>query len=523
MVESAQKDFTKRVKSIALSPVSGVALFVLISCLALNTKFDFVDDAYYIVLAKSLAGGFGFSDIHLPEPHFHRHFPPGLPLILSLPMLLGLDPSTSVVIYKLVLIACGAVGLYCFAHFALAEGYSRQLVSSAMLLASVSIIFVGFTTRVGSEMLYVLFSALALLALNKYEQSSLKSRWLALSALFLVASVLTRSIGLVMLGAAVLSWILKRDFRRAALLVIASVVLWSPWFMLSKTGGSGVGSYYHEFLTSFHPGAFFELGKRAVEDGWLLLNRDIPRAILSIGSSEFVESRPWLDALVLPLRLGISTIVILSILRGIRQTPRIASLYVAGSLFLVMIWPWDPSRYIVPLIPLLCLSFVAGLQTVFERLPAKHPKSLSFQPKLIAGVVATCIASQLISDARFVLTIRRTGHYNAAAASIWNEITAAYEWINQNTAQSSIVGCEPAIDPSVYLFTGRKSLALPSRPEAYKRLGVTHILHVTSPTMYKGDEVKRRPDLQEFLDRTGGKVPLTLVYRSANVSVFQVN
>lgn len=523
MPEPTHMDLTDRVKSVTMSPAFGPALFVLISCFALNTRFDFVDDAYYIVLAKSLAGGFGFSDIHLPEPRFHRHFPPGLPLVLSLPTLLGFDLSTSVVIYKLILICCGALGLYCFARFALAEGYSKHLVPAAILLASVSITFVGFTTRVASEMLYLLLSALALVALNKYEQSSLKSRWLPLSAVFLVTLVLTRSIGLVMLVAALLSWVIKREFKRAILLIIASVALWLPWFLVSKTGGSGVESYYDEFFSSFNPGAFFELGKRVVENGWLLLNRDIPRAIFSIGSSEFVEARPWLDAFFLPLRLGISAVVVLSILRGLRQAPRLASLYLAGSLLLITMWPWDPSRYIVPLIPLLCLSFVAGLRMIFERLPAIRQNWLSIQPKLLAGVVAACIASHLISDARFVLTVRRSGHYNAAAASFWNEITTAYEWINRNTSQSSIIGCEPAIDPSVFLFTTRKSLALPARPETYERLGVTHILHVTSPTMYKGDQLKRRPDLQKFLDRATGKVPLKLVYQSANVSIFEID
>ena len=516
-------DFTERVKSVALSPGFGAALFVLISCLALNTKFDLVDDAYYIMLAKSLAGGFGFSDIHLPEPHFHRHFPPGLPLVLSLPTLLGFNLSTSVILYKLVLIGCGTLALYCFARFALAEGYSKQLVSSAVLLASVSITLVGFTTRVASELPYLLLSVLALIALNRYEQSPLKSRWLALSALFLVASILTRSVGIVMLAAALLSWVLKRDFRRAVLLVTASAVLWLPWFVLSKTGGSGVASYLNELLSSLQQSALFELGRRAVENGWFILNRDIPRAILSIGSSDFVEARPWLNALVLPVRLAISVTVALSILRGFRRTPRIASLYIASYLLLIVIWPADPSRYIVPLIPFVCLSFVAGCQMLFERFAASHPESLSLQRRLFAGTIAICFASQLTSDARLVSTIRQTGHYNALAASTWNEITTAYEWINQNTSQSSVFGCEPAIDPSVYLFTGRRSLALRYRPEAYKRLGVTHILHLTSPTMYKGSEVKHKPDLREFYDRTSGKISLTLVYQSANVSIFQVN
>ncbi len=510
----------KQVKAIALSPVSGVALFFFIAVLSLNSKFNYVDDAYYIMLAKSLAGGFGFSDIHLPSPHLHRHFPPGLPLFLSIPTLLGFDISTSVVIYKLLLIGCGALGLYLFARFAIAEGHSPWVASAAIVLSSVSIIFIGFTTRVASEMLYLLLSVGALIALRKYEQSSYKSRWLAVSALCLVASLLTRSIGILMLGAAVLCWVLKRKFRHATFLIISSAVLWLPWFILSKTAGAGVGSYYEEFLSSFQ---LYTLIERVLENGWLVLDRDIPRVILSLSASEFVQTRVWLSALLLPVRLGISASAIFPILRGLWPRPRVATIYLVCYLLLIIIWPWDPGRYVVPLVPFLCLSFIAGLEMLLNGLSERHPKLLRWRPAVFAVVIATCIVSQLISDARFVSTVRRSGHYTPEAASIWDETMMAYEWIRQNTAPSSIIGCEPAMDPHVYLFTDRKALALPSRPEAFKRLGVTHVLHITDPTMYKGDELKRRPDLQQFIKRASGKVTLTPVYQSDNVSIFEIN
>src|SRR5262249_10140643 len=64
-----------------------IAFFVLVGILVLNGKFNWVDDAYYIMLGKALAGGYGYKDINLPVPVTHRFFPPGLPVLLSIPSL----------------------------------------------------------------------------------------------------------------------------------------------------------------------------------------------------------------------------------------------------------------------------------------------------------------------------------------------------------------------------------------------------------------------------------------------------
>jgi hypothetical protein len=481
-----------------------------------------VDDAYYIALAKSLAGGSGYSDIYSPAPQFHQHFPPGLPLFLSLPTLAGLEISASVILYKLLLIACGAAGLFLFARFAISEGCSRRVVSAAILLASVSITLAGYTVRVASEMLYFLLSVAALVALSRYERASRASRWMFIAALLLVATILTRSIGVALVAAAVLSWGLRRDFKRVLLILASTALLWLPWILLSRQSSAGVGSYYTEFLSFYRSDFLASLIGRIVENGWLIVSRDIPRMIFSMSASEFVSSRPGLSAMLLPVKLSISALVLFPIIRGLWPRPRITPVYVACYLLPVLAWQWDPSRYSVPLVPFFCLSFVAGLQMFASRLVLWKGSLGKWQPRFILAVIVICVASNLISDARHVLTVRRTGDYSQEAAAMWNETMTAYEWIKHRTGETSIIGCEPAIHPHVYLFTGRKAVPLPSRAETFARLGVTHIIHITNPTMYQGKEVNRKPDLEEFIRRASGKVSLALVYKSAHVSIFEM-
>jgi hypothetical protein len=490
----------------------------LLAILALDDKFDFVDDSYYIMLAKSLAGGFGYSDINLPVPVFHDHFPPGLPLLLSVPTLFGFDLSTTVILYKLLLIACGAVSLYLFARLATEEGFSSEAVSSATLLSAVSIVFVGFTTRVGSEMLYSMLSVAALIAFTRYERASIVSRRLLVLALFLVACVLTRSIGFVLIGSAFLTLLLKRDLKRAAVVGFSAGLLWLPWFLMSRSRGSGIAWYSHEFLSAFGTDSVANITRRVLYNGWLLLDRDIPRVVFSLSSSEFIRAHRILNAVVLPVRLGISAVVIVAILVALRRQRSAAAIYVTCYVLLISVWPTDPSRYIVPMAPFLCLAFVWGAWMILER----RSELMKFRRTAMAGLLAACIASHLITDARAISVVRRSGHYTFEAASIWNETMTAYEWIRQNTPPSSVIGCQPAIGPHVFLFTGRKALPLTRRPETYPQLGISHILYITDPTMYDGPEVRRRPGLNEFIDIAGGKLSLNLVYRSADMAVFEM-
>src|SRR6184192_2294375 len=43
----------------------------------------FFDDAFYVILAKSLATGHGYRNLNLPGAPFASHYPPGYPLFLS--------------------------------------------------------------------------------------------------------------------------------------------------------------------------------------------------------------------------------------------------------------------------------------------------------------------------------------------------------------------------------------------------------------------------------------------------------
>jgi hypothetical protein len=164
----------------------------LASCLVLNDRFNWFDDAYYIMLAKALANGQSYYDINLPTPELHKLFPPGLSVLLALPSWLNFELKTTLIIFKLILIVCGAISLYAFAHLAKQEDYKEPNITCAIIISATSIAIVGHSCRVASEMPYILLSILALTSLNYYEQAPKLSRYLFFSSLLIVGCVLTR-------------------------------------------------------------------------------------------------------------------------------------------------------------------------------------------------------------------------------------------------------------------------------------------------------------------------------------------
>ncbi|HOX27954.1 MAG TPA: hypothetical protein PLQ76_02235, partial [bacterium] len=56
-----------------------LATYFLLAALTFDPKPSFGDDYNYIMLARSLKAGTGFTDTYLPVPKPHTHYPPGYP------------------------------------------------------------------------------------------------------------------------------------------------------------------------------------------------------------------------------------------------------------------------------------------------------------------------------------------------------------------------------------------------------------------------------------------------------------
>src|SRR6188508_2409944 len=78
----------------------------------------FVDDAWYVLLAKAIATGHGFTAINSPTPGILPLFPPGFPALLALVFRIAPDFPQNLWLLKSVLIAAMmGVGLVTYWYF----------------------------------------------------------------------------------------------------------------------------------------------------------------------------------------------------------------------------------------------------------------------------------------------------------------------------------------------------------------------------------------------------------------------
>ncbi len=508
-----------------------IAFYIVAGLLVLNNRFNWFDDAYYIMLAQALADGQGYVDVNLPTPQIHKLFPPMLSVFLALPSWFNLALDTKLIVFKVILILFGAIGLYVFTKLAAKEGHSSKTITYSIIISATSIALVGYTCRVASETTYLLFSVLALISLNIYQEKKRLSRYLFISAVLLAICILTRSIGVLLLPAIVICWVIRQEFTKIFLLISLLILLLSPWLLLAKrTGGGGTSRYLTDMMvqyTNIDSTAEKSLAKalvnKAQENAQLIVGKEIPRIIFSLSASSTVLENQILNLFSYPIRLFISLLVILSILAGLWPKPKITTLYLLFYLSLILVWPWEPSRFLIPIIPFLCLAFFSSLEKLLDFLFTKLEIKNNLATNLTNILVILLVISHLISDVRFITTVWRTGDYSPQAAEFGEDTVTAYKWVKENTPKDSLMGCIPALEAYTYIYSQRKAIPLPTNPQICQQLKVNYLIFIDEKLVNNNQEAQSAKDFRHLLKRAGDDSFLSLVYQNKTVKIFSID
>ena len=167
------------------------------------------EQSKYILAAKSLAEGDGFSS---------PHFPPGFPLLLAPVYVLFPDFPGNLLALQLVPLLFGLLTVPTLhAFLEQCTNLDRGLATFTVLLTAVSpLILLHSAQSILTEMPYIFFSILALLLLEKSADTEWRSRlYLCLAVLAMAASYYVRVDGLVVPLAGIIYLLLRKDWRRA--------------------------------------------------------------------------------------------------------------------------------------------------------------------------------------------------------------------------------------------------------------------------------------------------------------------
>ena len=230
--------------------------------------------------------------------------------------------------------------------------------------------------RLMSEPLFTFLVMLSLWALRGHPERT--ARFVFSSAMAIIAA-LVRTAGVAGLIGLFGYWLWRRQWARAAILAMLSAITvgtWIGWTVLAP-GEAGPRSYVDQFIQNTAPTAtrksastapsrwapaVAKVGGRVVRTANEFLTRTIP-STLSVPTvpGTVIDNVGWAVIVVLALSVGTAAL-------GRAWLP--AAVYLVAYGAMLMVWPFVPPRFLIPVIPLLMLSvFLMALRMARGRAP----------------------------------------------------------------------------------------------------------------------------------------------------------
>ncbi len=384
------------------------------------------DDATYVLLARSLRDG-GYNSIHLVGAPIHTKYPPVFPALLA-----GVSTvaGESIDAFAAMNIALSVAALV------LIFAVSKRLLPPAVALGALAMgatnpFLQGTSGTVMSEPAFLLLIALTVWTLSR---APLTTRAIAMACTFATLAALTRTAGATLVVAVVTFLVLERRWRPAAtyLGLLALVVIGVSLWLQSRAMPGLAADYVTDAITTRGhqlPNPFAIVGGRVFENaplyaGTLLWVLSVP----AIGGT-IIDNLLWLIITCVALAAGL-----LVLWRSWRLVPLFALVYGA----LLLAWPWVLGRFLIPLLPLLAVAFLAGIHAVVGRWGSRAASATVLAVVAIIAITGVSRAAAKVatrSQCERDQAMLSSSCFNADQLSFF----AAARFIGEHTPPSTIV------------------------------------------------------------------------------------
>ena len=408
------------------------------------------DDGLYMILAKAIRSGQGYRFINLPGAPAGVHYPPGYPLLLAaLSFVTSGIPGNPLVFAaaNMVFLGVGAAFLYVLAR---RVGMATPLATSCALLGFLMPPALWMNTALFSEPMWL---GLAIPWLVWADRADDEGSFDARTSVLLGASA--GGIALVRTQAATLAlalafvWTLRRQWKAASLVLAAAIVVLLPWqLFIARHAGEipeAVSAKYGPYFT------WFVQGLRA--EGPHLLIATVKR---NVGSSFAI-----IKALFAPVGGAWLAIVLLgvpAVAAGRRLARRAPVLFMAviAHATIILIWPFEPQRFIWTSWPFVVLWLSAGISELWEQ--AARVRNGRWNPaRIFVAADSALLGLAAVGTTAFMLS---TGAYRAIARGQEKRITPTVAWVGQHTPPKTLVASDD--ETAVFLYTGRRAVPVSS-------------------------------------------------------------
>ncbi|MBT8395553.1 MAG: hypothetical protein HKO65_04515 [Gemmatimonadetes bacterium] len=400
------------------------------------------DDGVYVLLGKSLAEGEGLRYLGVPGAPLAPKFPPLFPALLavvwlifpSFPENVSILGSVNIV---LTAIAGGVFFLYLRSVLGLSDRFA--LFSTGLIWISAHLWRAASVPL--SEPLFLLLLLLALWAGGRMEsrKGSAPVLWFLLAG---GLAVYARTLGVGLFAAGVISLFMRWRRRDALLLGLGAVGCLLPWVVWSGWAAASIPEPFRDVLGPY--------------GGWLVAQvRQDPTGFMqfALANAGHLLARtvtlnlPGIPGPQLLYGLVMAPIALLGLWEIFRRS-RVLALTLVFSLGILMIWPFQEIRLLVPFQPLLILSLIMGMWRLLK-------KTGGFP--LAKGALSVAAVSWVLLFSGMSLYRLSTGWTSASYRIRAEALLDAVRAVNENTPTAAVVGA-PEMWAGLNLFTGRTTL-----------------------------------------------------------------
>jgi len=420
------------------------------------------DDGLYIALSKALASGQGYRIISLPDQPTETKYPPLFPLLLTPVWWLSPFFPSNIIWFKGIVIFCGAVLLFVSHQFFVKVfrlGAKNSLLLLALLVTNPTLL--STSQWVLAEIPYALLSMSALLFFETYCGQDKRGSLLRLALLASLAGCcyLIKTQGIVLVLAILLFFAIKRRYEDLLIFLSFSTIYlagWFAWVSFHSSPGVAFNHYYVSYRNSmFRVNSLVDFARLAE-----ILCQNVKYLASSLNYF-LVPLAP------IPVAGTLLPIALVSSLHGLvlvsRRVSLMTGIYMLGFLFCIVLLPWHPFRYLVPIVPLILGTVAVSVLSVFQKLKEsqsrvgkifQHPIfTLSF-----AFVVGAILSLNMISV--FQALQQKNENYLPSHNAFfdrkrrWQGFEETFRWLRENTQEQDILGS--SLDPVYFLYTNRR-------------------------------------------------------------------
>lgn len=434
-----------------ISVVAAVALTAMSSLTAMVGLYH--DDGIYVTTAQSIAEGSGYSLIGIPTTPPQTKYPPLYPLLLSL--VWGIAPSFPSNALMLKTLSIVALAIACSATAA----YYRRVSSPTLLEETGLTLVVGLNalslSLVDFPMSDHLFGALAAVSLvvhSKGSQGGQGFRRIVAASTLATLAISTRQVGAAIAFAGMAWAYAEARSRGVALYVVAP----ASYLVLQRALGRGHSETINPLLQYY-------TGYEA-DTLWALISSPV-RLAMVIRDNAFYLVRSIDLVVFMNVLPGLGLVLGGLALAGLVVLLRRSGVFVVGFTMsytaLVLVYPFHPIRYILPLVPVIFVCVFEGSATL-RRMPPRFTHFGGARVLLqIAGILPLLLVctSAVLWAAGFVLAKNDQSvrlWLGVRATYQWSGFEETFQWVKGYTSTDAILATP--YDPMYFLYTGRRGV-----------------------------------------------------------------